>query len=52
VEILVGNTWVDVLIVLASYNAGTSTWQENDSMLIHYRLSTFDQDWTYGNIGQ
>ncbi len=47
-----GNSWADVLIVLASYNSTTNMWQENDSMLIHYRLSTPDQNWIYGNIEQ
>jgi GH15 family glucan-1,4-alpha-glucosidase len=47
-----GNTWADLLIVLASYNTGSATWQENDSMLIHYRLSTSNQNWIYGNIEQ
>ena len=35
-----------------SYNSGTATWQENDSMLIHSRLSTSDDNWIYGNIEQ
>jgi GH15 family glucan-1,4-alpha-glucosidase len=47
-----GNSWADVLIVLASYNSTTNMWQENNSMLIHYRLSTPDQNWIYGNIEQ
>jgi hypothetical protein len=47
-----GNVWADVLIMLASYNTSNGTWQENDSMLIHYRLSTANQNWIYGNIEQ
>jgi GH15 family glucan-1,4-alpha-glucosidase len=47
-----GNTWADVLVVLAFYDSTTATWQEGDSMLLHYRLSTPDQNWMYGNIEQ
>jgi hypothetical protein len=47
-----GDAWADVLIVLASYNTSNGTWQENDSILIHYRLSTANQNWIYGNIEQ
>jgi hypothetical protein len=41
-----------VLVVLASFNGSTAAWEENDSMLIHYRLSTAAESWTYGNIEQ
>jgi GH15 family glucan-1,4-alpha-glucosidase len=47
-----GNNWADMLIALASYDSGSSTWQDQDSMLIHYRLSSPDQAWIYGNIEQ
>ena len=47
-----GNNWADVLVVLASYDSGSATWRDGDSMLIHYRLSTADENWIYGNIEQ
>lgn len=47
-----GNKWADILIVLASYDSSTSSWKDGDSMLLHYRLSTNDQNWIYGNIEQ
>ena len=45
-----GDSWADLIIVLASYNSDTRSWQEGDSMLLHYRLTTEDQAWIYGNI--
>ncbi len=47
-----GNTWVDVLVVIASHDAAADTWTDGDRMLLHYRLSSPDQAWTYGNIEQ
>ena len=47
-----GNAWAHVLIVLASYDSNTAQWQEDNGMLIHYRLSTSQQNWIYGNIEQ
>ncbi len=47
-----GNNWANVLVTLASYNAGSSKWVERDSLLLHYRLSTGDQNWIYGDIEQ
>ena len=41
-----------MLITIAAYNATSSQWQDGDSMLLHYRLSTSDQNWIYGNIEQ
>jgi hypothetical protein len=47
-----GTTWADVLVILAAYDATGGTWATGDRMLLHYRLSTPDQAWTYGNIEQ
>ncbi len=47
-----GNSWADVLVTLASYNSANSKWVDRDSLLLHYRLSTGDQNWIYGNIEQ
>ncbi len=47
-----GNAWGCIQIVLALYNTQTSTWQDSDALLVHYRLSTPDQNWIYGNIEQ
>ena len=45
------NTWADLLIVLASYDPNGEVWEEGDSMLLHYRL-TSSSAWIYGNIEQ
>jgi hypothetical protein len=45
-----GDGWADVLVILASYDTGSSKWVEGDSLLLHYRLSRGDQNWIYGNI--
>ncbi|HEV2274564.1 MAG TPA: hypothetical protein VGR96_10380, partial [Acidobacteriaceae bacterium] len=45
-----GSTWADLLIVLVSWDSAASVWRDGDSMLLHYRLSTPDQNWIYGNI--
>jgi GH15 family glucan-1,4-alpha-glucosidase len=42
--------WTELMVVLAYYDAGSSSWRDGDSLLLHYRLSTGDQDWIYGNI--
>jgi hypothetical protein len=42
--------WTEIMIVLAYYDAGSSSWRDGDSLLLHYRLSTGDQNWIYGNI--
>jgi GH15 family glucan-1,4-alpha-glucosidase len=47
-----GNAWVDLSVILVSHDATTDTWSDADRMLLHYRLSTPDQAWTYGNIEQ
>jgi GH15 family glucan-1,4-alpha-glucosidase len=47
---ILGNAWADVLIVLASCEDTAMTWHDEDSMLLHDRLSTQDQNWIYGNI--
>jgi hypothetical protein len=42
--------WTEIMIVLAYFDAGSSSWRDGDSLLLHYRLSTSDQNWIYGNI--
>jgi GH15 family glucan-1,4-alpha-glucosidase len=44
--------WVDLLVVMVSYDANTSVWTEGDRLLLHYRVSTGEQQWIYGNIEQ
>jgi hypothetical protein len=44
--------WTEIMIALAYYDAGSSSWRDGDSLLLHYRLSTSDQSWIYGNIEQ
>ena len=44
------SSWIDIMIVLAYQDAGSSSWRDGDSLLLHYRLSTGDQNWIYGNI--
>jgi GH15 family glucan-1,4-alpha-glucosidase len=45
-------SWSDVLLVLAAYDSAKNAWSDGDKMLLHYRLSTPDQPWIYGNIEQ
>jgi hypothetical protein len=45
-----GNAWANVLVVLAAYDSAGNAWREADSMILHYRLSSPDQNWIYGNI--
>jgi GH15 family glucan-1,4-alpha-glucosidase len=49
---VLGNNWADLLIVLALYDSSSAAWQDGDSMLLHYRLSSADENWIYGNIEQ
>jgi hypothetical protein len=44
------SNWTGIMIVLAYYDAGSSSWRDGDSLLLHYRLSTSNQNWIYGNI--
>jgi GH15 family glucan-1,4-alpha-glucosidase len=44
--------WVDLLVVMASCDATGEVWTEEDRVLLHYRVSTADQQWLYGNIEQ
>jgi hypothetical protein len=45
-----GYAWADVIIALAERNG--DTWVDQDRILLHYRLSTPDQPWIFGNIEQ
>jgi len=47
-----GDNWAEVLVVLATYSAASAKWVDGDSMLLHYRLSSADENWIYGNIEQ
>ncbi|KAA6461998.1 hypothetical protein DYQ86_10220 [Acidobacteria bacterium AB60] len=47
-----GSSWADVMVSLAAFDTPSGTWVDGDSMLLHYRLSSGDQSWTYGNIEQ
>jgi GH15 family glucan-1,4-alpha-glucosidase len=44
------SNWTRIMIVLAYFDAGSSSWRDGDSLLLYYRLSTSDQNWIYGNI--
>ena len=48
----IGANWADVLVTLASFDAPSGKWIDGDSMLLHYRLSSGDENWIYGNIEQ
>jgi hypothetical protein len=47
-----GAAWATLAISLASQDAPANAWAEADHLLIHYRLSTADQQWIYGDIEQ
>jgi len=47
-----GNSWANMDIALAYHNPTSGTWTDDDTLQIHYRLSTSSQAWTYGNIEQ
>jgi hypothetical protein len=47
-----GSAWGTIALALAYQDAASGTWIDDGRMLIHYRLSTVDQPWTYGNIEQ
>jgi hypothetical protein len=37
---------------MVSYDTDTKAWTEGDRVLLHYRVSTQEQQWIYGNIEQ
>jgi hypothetical protein len=45
-----GEAWGQLQLVLARHDATNDQWIEDSSILIHYRLSTAQQPWIYGNI--
>jgi len=47
-----GTSWATLGIALAQHTAATDTWTDTDRLLIHYRLSSPDQPWIYGDIEQ
>ncbi len=47
-----GNAWANMLLTLAYHDPTSNTWIDDNKILIHYRLSTSDQSWIYGNIEQ
>ncbi len=51
-DVWFGGAWADILVVLAYYDSTNNWWTDGDRMLVHYRLSTPDQAWLYGNIEQ
>lgn len=46
----IGDAWANMLIALASYNPTADTWHDDNTFLIHYRLSIASQEWIYGNF--
>jgi hypothetical protein len=47
-----GNAWANMLVLLTYCDSTAGTWHDGESMLLHYRLSSAEQNWTYGNIEQ
>ncbi len=44
-----GSAWGTLAVALSAPDAG-GTWRDGPKVLLHYRLSSGDQPWTFGNI--
>jgi GH15 family glucan-1,4-alpha-glucosidase len=42
--------WANLLVVVIAHDPVINVWADVTRMLLHYRLSTQDQAWIYGNI--
>ncbi|SRR6266487_379359 len=49
---MMGNAWANMVLALVYHDPASDTWIDDSKVLIHYRLSTSDQSWIYGNIEQ
>jgi len=45
-----GQSWAAIVVALAQQDPNGDTWVDGDRILLHYRFSTPDQSWIYGDI--
>jgi hypothetical protein len=45
-----GASWATLAVALAARDQATGAWTDGPKVLIHYRLSSGNQAWTFGNI--
>jgi hypothetical protein len=51
-EIALGGSWSPLIIVLTRHDQSNDRWLDDGRLVLHYRLSSPNQDWIYGNIEQ
>jgi GH15 family glucan-1,4-alpha-glucosidase len=47
-----GTAWGAIAVTLATHDPVTNTWKDGAKTLLHYRLTTPNQPWIYGNVDE